>query len=152
MSEYLEELRTAMLPLSSEFALREVLSSEDPRTVKLRLANSSAGADVEVNWQELRVFVTLFKVSQHTSIREWSDLRQPHKGERYGFDADDLFQLRGVADAPVGGRLLRKAPGEINRVVGRYVDALRLAGRDVLQGDFAILQEIAKLVSQRALS
>jgi hypothetical protein len=148
MGEYLAELRDAVQPLASEFSLDEV-TSEENLVVISRLSNSTTGVALEVNWQELRVFVTLVRLTPKLDFANADDLTQPIDGKRYGFDADVLFKLRRTPNAPIGGRVLRMAPGEIDGVVRRYVESLASAAKDVLRGDFSVFADLGAIVDAR---
>ena len=146
---YLDELRTAITPLVQEVGLKETAATVSPLFLAARYANATTGVEFAVEWRELSPRVTLFELSGGAFV----DLQDPVQlsgPRRVSFDADDLLNLRKPAPSPVGRRLRRKGPGEIEWVMSLYSQALLTAASDVLHGDFEVFDQLDAIVSARA--
>jgi hypothetical protein len=152
MSQTLPEtIEAVMSPLATQFGLRVVKRANSRNYAAVLYANATTGLKVEVEWTELRLYLTIYELENGKIVQEEPTVSRGADRSK-AFDVDDLLLVRPVPNSPVGKMFARRDAQAMIPFLEQYVQALTAQASDILSGDFAIFDRLNENVRERARS
>jgi hypothetical protein len=146
----LQILNSGISPLVSRFGLKLIEQTHDRDYSSVLYLNDTTGLKVALDLSEFRFFLRLYQLVGGALPLMDGDVSVPGS-RRMAFDADFLLRLRSPTVSPVGKVLPSTEDAEAAaRLLGEYTGALEQCAADVFSGQFAVFDELDRIVSARA--
>lgn len=134
--------------LVKEFGFKKTKTKTDTDTFRIQYENSTTTVEAGVEWREQYFYVVIGRRDRKKTKAK--DRMPRPEDELVSFNLEDLLTLRVpgyiVSSGYFAQKLTRK---DVERIMGKYAQALRKHAADVLQGDFTIFPELEKIVRKR---
>lgn len=147
-NELLPQLTDVMAGLMASFDLHMAFQSAGRARHECMLANATTGVHVLFDRLDNVVLVSIYRLHD-TPSPDMLTLDRRIADPLNGFDLLDLLAVRAphVAITPTVDR--RHVHNSLRLVLSEYENALTLYARDVLNGDFAVFDQVADIVATR---